>query len=568
MLRRSSSRFAVAVFSAGLIGSPALVTGPADASSGPTAPAVPAAQFRAVPPVPIVVGPTPARPSLVPATPRTGGESLRAFSATSSFVVNYDAGFDANPAAKAAFQYAVDQWSNAIASSVPIVVDATFSALPPGVLGSAGPVNVSANFTGRPIANTWYPIALANALNGNDLDAANPDIDATFSSSYSGFYFGTDGNTAGKLDFASVVLHEIGHGLGFLGAYTVGGGIGDICCGLGAPLAYDRFTSSNGQALDELPTPSAALGNALQSQNVQFSGPQTLAAGFGAAILYAPASWQGGSSYSHLNEFTYNPGNPNSLMTPAIGVNEVIHSPGPLTLGILGDTGWSVSTQPVLSVAPAGIVEGNANTRNLRFNVSLSFPAPYPISVNYQTASKTANSTDYSDRAGTVVLPAGSTTTTVAVGVRGDGTVEPNERFIFRLSGAAGAVLGTASVSGAILNDDASGDPQLSVGSAAIVEGKSGSRKLLVMVSLSKKSASTVTARWATSAATATAGSDYTETSGTVSFAPGYTDRPIAIKVLADSSVEANEYFRITLTLPTGATIRRTVGYGTINNDD
>ncbi len=570
MLRSSVPRLVASIAAVTLIGAPALSAGSAAATtapeSGPTASAV---QLRTVPHIPLVAGPAPLRPTLVPTMPRaSSGGPLRAASTTSTFIVNYDAGFNANPAAKAAFQFAIDQWSNVISSPVPIVVDAQFSALPPGVLGSAGPQNVASNFTGRPIANTWYPIALANALHGSDLDATGADIDASFSSTFGGFYFGTDGHTGGKYDFSSVVLHELGHGLGFLGAYTVANGTGSVCCGLGTPLAYDRFTSSNGQALDQIAAPSVALGNALTSQSVQFSGPQTLAAGLGPAQLYAPAGWQGGSSYSHLDETVYPAGNPNSLMTPAIGPDEVIHAPGPLTLGILADTGWTFSNQPILSVASARVVEGNADTRRLRFNLSLSAPAAYPISVNYSTASKTATDSDYIAAAGTVVFPAGTTAATTAIGVRGDTTVEPSERFVIRLSGVAGAILGTSSASGYILNDDTSGDPQVSVGSASIVEGTTGARKLRVMITLSKKLANTVSVHWATSAGTATAGVDYTQVSGTARFVAGVTDRPISIDILPDSLSEPDETFQVSLTAPSGVTIRRPIGIGTIVNDD
>ena len=566
MLRSSAPRLVAAIAAVSLIGAPTLNAGPAAAS----APPVPGTQLRAVPLTPIVAGPAPLQPTLVPATPRVSSRgSLHAFSTTSTFVVNYDAGFNANPAAKAAFQFAVDQWSNVISSPVPIVVDAQFSPLPAGVLGSAGPHNVASNFTGRPIANTWYPIALANALHGTDLDPNVADIDAQFSSTFGSFYFGTDGQTGGKYDFASVVLHELGHGLGFLGAYTVAAdGTGSVCCRLVTPLAFDRFTSSNGQALDQIAAPSVALGNALTSQAVQFSGPQTLGAGLGPAQLYAPAAWQGGSSYSHLDETVYGAGNPNSLMTPAIGADEVIHAAGPLALGILADTGWTLSNQPILSVATARIVEGNADTRRLRFNLSLSSPAAYPISVNYNTVNRTATDSDYVAAAGTVVFPAGTTAATTAISVRGDTTVEPSERFVIRLSGVAGAILGTPSASGYILNDDTSGDPQVSVGSASIVEGRTGVRKLRMMITLSKKLPNTVSVHWATSAGTATAGSDYTEVSGTARFAPGVTDRPISIDIIPDSQTEADESFQVSLTAPNGTAIRRAVGIGTIINDD
>ena len=64
-------------------------------------------------------------------------------------------------------------------------------------------------------------------------------------------------------------------------------------------------------------------------------------------------------------------------MTPAIGFNEVIHTPGAITLGIFADSGWSVGALPKLSIGSARIVEGNSSARNVRFNVALSNPVPH-----------------------------------------------------------------------------------------------------------------------------------------------------------------------------------------------
>ena len=107
MLRSSAPRLVAAIAAVALIGAPTLNAGPAAAS----APPVPGTQLRTVPHVPLVAGPAPLRPTLVPATPRvSSGGPFHAFSTTSTFVVNYDAGFNANPTAKAALQFAVDQW--------------------------------------------------------------------------------------------------------------------------------------------------------------------------------------------------------------------------------------------------------------------------------------------------------------------------------------------------------------------------------------------------------------------------------------------------------------------------
>ena len=560
-------RFASVLIGVTLVGAPSV----AASSSAASAPAPVPVLRHLDAPAPVVLGPAPASPTLVPATPATPAPrstGLRASSTTSSFVVNYDAGFNANPAAKAAFQYAVDQWSKVISSPVPIVIDASFTGLGAGILGSAGPTSMVRDFTGRPVANTWYPIALANALHGSDLDSVNADIDATFSSSFLSFYFGTDGNTAGKIDFASVVLHELGHGLGFLGLMDVNSGIGSCCGGSGRPSAYDRSTTSNGTFLLSIPDNSLALGNALQGQDLRFTGAQATAANSGTAPkLFGPSPWQSGSSYSHLDEATYPAGNVNSLMTPAIGANEVIHAPGPITLGMFADIGWVIPS--TLSIAAARVVEGNGDNRYLRFNVSLSSPATNAVTFTYQTASATATSpADFVARSASASILAGATSTTVSVPVKGDTAVEPLERFTVRLSAVTGAALGTSLASGYIIDDDASSDPQISVGNASIVEGTSGTRMLKLTVTLSRKSTGPISVQWASSALTATAGVDYTNASGTVTFPAGITDRAISINVLPDSVSEAHETFKVTLSTPSGATIHRSIGVATIVNDD
>ena len=58
------------------------------------------------------------------------------------------------------------------------------------------------------------------------------------------------------------------------------------------------------------------------------------------ARLYAPATWQQGSSYSHLDEATYPQGDANSLMTPSLNSAEAIHSPGGISLALLKSIGW------------------------------------------------------------------------------------------------------------------------------------------------------------------------------------------------------------------------------------
>ncbi|MEA5464589.1 S8 family serine peptidase [Leptothoe sp. PORK10 BA2] len=297
--------------------------------------------------------------------------------------------------AQTAFQYAVDIWESLLVSDVPIEIEANWTGLDRGVLGSAGPNQFIRDFAGAVAAGTWHPIAIANKLAGQDLDPRKADISSNFNSDLGNWYFGTDGNTpAGQYDFVSVVLHELGHGLGFVGLmdFDAPSGLGSWGFDSGFPGIYDQFTVSGrgNSLLDPLlyPNPSPQLGLELTSNNIYFAGANAVDANNGfAPKLYAPRSWQGGSSYSHLDEDTYRTGNPNSLMTPQLGQAEAIHTPGAIGLGMLEDMGWTIATDtpaPPPSVPGAHTVTVGAGetVRDILFGNQQTDATP-PTSGNF-----------------------------------------------------------------------------------------------------------------------------------------------------------------------------------------
>ena len=260
---------------------------------------------------------------------------------TAEFIVNYT-GFSTE--AQTAFQYAVDIWSAVITSDVPIVIDATWEDLPGNTLGSAGATGLWYNFGGAPFTGVLYPSPLADKLAGSDLDPGSADMVANFDSG-TDWYYGLDGNTPfAQYDLVSVVLHEIGHGLGFSGTMYVGVDLNGYVLNGSLAHIYDEFVYTGaGEALLDLGNGTAALGDALQSDNLYWAGIQANAySGDFSPKLYAPAFWEQGSSLSHFDEATYPAGNEHSLMTPAIGNGEAVHSPGPMALGLLEDIGWTV----------------------------------------------------------------------------------------------------------------------------------------------------------------------------------------------------------------------------------
>ncbi len=149
------------------------------------------------------------------------------------------------------YNLAAQIWGNTLSSNVTIFVGATFTPLPcsptGAVLGAAGPTFVFADFPGAGFANTWYTGAEADSLAGVDLAPGFIDIISFFNSDIDDdpnclvgrqWYYGFDNNQgAAGIDFLTVVLHEINHGLGHL--ELVSESTGALFFGL--PDIYTKF---------------------------------------------------------------------------------------------------------------------------------------------------------------------------------------------------------------------------------------------------------------------------------------------------------------------------------------
>jgi hypothetical protein len=268
--------------------------------------------------------------------------------ASANIVVNYR-GSGWTTEAQDAFEFAAGIWELLISSPIIIEVDADFSPLGENILGGAGPEYVVSDFPNAPRSGTLYPVATANKLSNSDLYPGEVDIRATFSSNFPDWYFGTGSSTpAGQISFASVVLHELGHGLGFLGSMRAGGECSGNpswgCYGIiGYPLIYDHFTENGaGTALLSYTNNSTDLGDQLTSGDLYFNSPGGNFANGGSRVpIYAPPSWSQGSSYSHLGE-SFNPTS-HALMTYSIAYGETNHHPGSVTLCMFEEMGWTVS---------------------------------------------------------------------------------------------------------------------------------------------------------------------------------------------------------------------------------
>jgi hypothetical protein len=219
------------------------------------------------------------------------------------------------------FLFAANIWTQVLNPKVDIYVWARFVPLGANVLGSAGPISVSRGFPGAEYPDLWYHAALANHLSGSDeaphdpnflpnaQDSPNPtdEINARFSTNFN-FYLGFDNNeesVAGSNDLLVVVLHEMGHGLGFSNLVDEASGSRFLDFGdLYSQYTLDDVTSKNWNAM----TNAERQASAINLRNVSWTGlnvkkdvPKVLSRGdphlrgntpaFSGEFLFGPASF-------------------------------------------------------------------------------------------------------------------------------------------------------------------------------------------------------------------------------------------------------------------------------------
>jgi hypothetical protein len=222
--------------------------------------------------------------------------------------------------------------------------------------------------------------------------------------------------------------------------------------------------------------------------------------------------------------------------------------------------GTSVATiqdDDVPTITFDGPASVNENSGNYVVTVKLSSASPEAVTVVYNTANGTATaSSDYTAGSGTLTFAAGQTVRLITIGLIGDTNVEASETFTINLTGATNAEIGQAAFTATIANDDAVPTVEV-IAPSSQNEGNSGGTPFVFTVKLSASSNETVTVVYSTANAIAQAGSDYTASSGTLTFAPGTTQQLVTVLVTGDTLREdTNETFRIDLTSPAGATLK------------
>lgn len=346
---------------------------------------------------------------------------------------------------------------------------------------------------------------------------------------------------------------------------------------------------------DDDTAPTISIGNVTVTEgtgagttNAVFTVTLAAVSGQNLSVNYATSNSTAGSAdyTSTSGTLTINAGSTTGTITVPVTQDSVHENDETFTVTLSAGSGYKVAgstltatgtiedddDSPTVSIANVALAEGNSGTSNMTFTVTASAASELPISFNYATSDGTASSSfDYTASSGSKTIAAGSTTTTITVPIIGNTRYENNKTFTVTLSAGSGytASGSTLSATGTIQNDDTA--PTVTISDISLVEGSgAGTTNAIFTVTLSAISGINVTFDYATSNGTATAGSDYTATSGSTSIVAGQTQTTISVPITRDTTFESSETFTMTLSnltgyTATGSTLSATA---TITNDD
>lgn len=241
------------------------------------------------------------------------------------------------------------------------------------------------------------------------------------------------------------------------------------------------------------------------------------------------------------------------------------------TLGTPSATGTIVNDDfPIVTLAPATVVEGDNGTADLIFTVSMNVDAIGDVTVDYASSDLLAVAgEDYTLTSGVLIIPEGSVAATITVPVTGEIFLENDETLSMVLSNlSVNARFGVDNAIGTIINDDF---PFLAIVSSSVTEGDSGVEPLSFSVSLAEPVLGAVMFDYATSDNSAIQPVDYLPASGTITINQGDTIATISVDIVGDTVVEGSETFFLTLSNVVGnATLNptATIGVGTISDND
>ncbi|MGZ3694694.1 MAG: beta strand repeat-containing protein, partial [Bdellovibrionota bacterium] len=313
---------------------------------------------------------------------------------------------------------------------------------------------------------------------------------------------------------------------------------------------------------DAAPTASAANVSANEGSSLTFTVDLNRASTTSTTVTYATANGTAisGTNYTSTSgTLTYLAGETSKTVTVASQNDGTYTSALNFSLGITANATTNTSTgtinntdaAPTASASNVSANEGSA----LTFTVNLDRPSSSSTTVTYSTANGTAIAgTNYTSTSGTLTFLAGETSKTLNVPSQNDGTYTSNLSFTLSLT-ASGT---TNTATGTVVNTDAA--PTASAANASANEGTA----ITFTVNLNRPSSSSTSVTYSTTDGTAAAGTNYTSTSGTLTFLAGETSKTVSVPTADDSVYDSN----LTFTLSMTANSTTNTATGTVINID
>jgi Ca2+-binding RTX toxin-like protein len=274
-----------------------------------------------------------------------------------------------------------------------------------------------------------------------------------------------------------------------------------------------------------------------------------------------------GTDYGNIGtSVTFTTNSSTATVTVNPTADTVLESDETVDITLGSGTGYTIGTTtavtgtilnddlPSITLAVNPLSVNEDGTTNLIYTFTRDGSLTNPLTVNYTIGGTATKGTDYANIGTSVTFAQNSAIATVTVDPKADATVESNETVALTLAPGTGYKIGTTTaVTGTILNDDPAPATALSINDLTVIEGKD--TRAILTVSLSSLSSKSISVNYTTTPINATANSDYTHQTGTLTIAANSSIGTIFIPILNDNLNEIDEAFTVTLSNPINATL-------------
>jgi hypothetical protein len=284
-----------------------------------------------------------------------------------------------------------------------------------------------------------------------------------------------------------------------------------------------------------------------------------------------------GSDYQTLSGSVVIPSSQTSATVPVTVTDDTeIEGDESVTVTLAPDPTYTIGTPnsdtvtigdddlPVVTVSASDAVAGEPADNGL-FTFTRTGPVGGPLTVTYTITGSATPGSDYQTLSGSVVIPSGQISATVAVTVTDDTESESDETVTVTVAPDPAYTIGTPNSGTVTISDN---DPPVVTVTATDPAAGEPADNGLFTFTRTGPSTGDLTVNY-TADGTATADTDYTSLSGTVTIPSGQASAAVPVNVIDDTEVEGDETVTVSLSPDSAYTIGTpNSGTVTISDDD